>query len=309
MDIFDEKSIDPMLIAIEDEAFDDKDYIYELKMDGVRCIAYIDTHKIEFRNKRHLNLSAKFPELKNCYKNVKKKCILDGELYIYKDGKVNFFEVQKRCLTSNTFKIHMMSKEMPATFTAFDILYLEDQEVMNQSLMKRKQLLKNLIKEDERINQSRYIETKGIMLYEKTKQLGLEGIVAKRKDSVYKMGKRTKDWIKCKHLIEDDYVICGYLKKEKGIISLIIGQYDNQMLVYKGHVTLGVNISYIERHTKKVNTHEFMKYKENEDAIWIKPYLVGIIKFMEYTKNNSLRQPVFKGYRDDKLPEECIVKK
>lgn len=309
MDIFDEKSIDPMLIAIEDEAFDDKDYIYELKMDGVRCIAYIDTHKIEFRNKRHLNLSAKFPELKNCYKNVKKKCILDGELYIYKDGKVNFFEVQKRCLTSNTFKIHMMSKEMPATFTAFDILYLEDQEVMNQSLMKRKQLLKNLIKEDARINQSRYIETKGIMLYEKTKQLGLEGIVAKRKDSVYKRGKRTKDWIKCKHLIEDDYVICGYLKKEKGIISLIIGQYDNQMLVYKGYVTLGVNISYIERHTKKVNTHEFMKYKENEDAIWIKPYLVGIIKFMEYTKNNGLRQPVFKGYRDDKLPEECIVKK
>lgn len=307
MSVYEDKNIDPMLIGIEDVAFDSENYIYELKMDGVRCIAYIDENGVDLRNKRHLALLPKFPELKNIYKNVKKKCILDGELYIYKNRKVDFFEVQKRCLTSNPFKIRIMSTENKAAYMAFDILYLEDKDVMKKTLMERKKLLHTLIKENEYINESRFIEKEGIMFFEKTKELELEGMVAKRKDSLYYTDKRTKDWIKCKNLLDEDYVVCGYIQKEKGTISLVLGQYDNNMLIDKGHVTLGVSLSYIEKNAKKTNRNPFNNDKGDSSTIWIAPHLVGTVKFMEYTANGGLRQPVFKGFREDKLPEECVI--
>lgn len=307
--MFDDKDIKPMLIGIEQPAFNDPDFIYELKLDGVRCIAYIDKDKVELRNKRNLKLIQKFPELKNIYQQAKKRCILDGELYVYKDGKPDFFEIQKRTLSSDRFKIQLASKKYPATFTAFDVLYVDNKLLIDRPLIERKKILNKLITENDRFNISRYIETNGIELFNLTTKNDLEGIVAKRKDSKYFLDKRSKDWIKCKNLIDEDYVIVGYIIKEKGMVSLVLAQYDNHDLTYKGHVTLGVSLSYLNSHSQKTNTCPFsMIPKGNEDAIWIHPFLVGSVKFMEYTENGGLRQPVFKGFRDDKTPEECIVK-
>lgn len=307
--MFDDKDIKPMLIGIEQPAFNDPDFIYELKLDGVRCIAYIDKDKVELRNKRNLKLTQKFPELKNIYQQAKKRCILDGELYVYKDGKPDFFEIQKRTLSSDRFKIQLASKKYPATFTAFDVLYVDNKLLIDRPLIERKKILNKLISENDRFNISRYIETNGIELFNLTTKNDSEGIVAKRKDSKYFLDKRSKDWIKCKNLIDEDYVIVGYIIKEKGMVSLVLAQYDNHDLTYKGHVTLGVSLSYLNSHSQKTTTCPFsMIPKGNEDAIWIHPFLVGSVKFMEYTENGGLRQPVFKGFRDDKTPEECIVK-
>lgn len=307
--MFDDKDIKPMLIGIEQPAFNDPNFIYELKLDGVRCIAYIDKDKVEFRNKRNLKLTQKFPELKNIYQQAKKRCILDGELYVYKDGKTDFFEIQKRTLSSDRFKIQLSSKKYPATFTAFDVLYVDDKLLIDRPLIERKKILNKLITENDRFNISRYIETNGIELFDLTTKNDLEGIVAKRKDSKYFLDKRSKDWIKCKNLIDEDYVIVGYIIKEKGMVSLVLAQYDNHDLIYKGHVTLGVSLSYLNSHSQKTNICPFLMIpKGNEDAIWIHPFLVGSVKFMEYTENGGLRQPVFKGFRDDKTPEECLKK-
>lgn len=306
--MFDDKDIKPMLIGLEQPAFDDEDYIYELKLDGERCIAYIDKNGVDLRNKRNLKLLAKFPELKNIYQQVKKKCILDGELYIYKDGITDFFEVQKRTLTSDKFKIQLASKKHPATFTAFDVLYVDDKSIMDKSLIARKKILDKLINENDRINISRYIEEKGIALFALTTKNNLEGIVAKKKDSKYYLNKRTKEWIKCKNMLDEDFVIVGYLLKEKGMVSLVLAQYDNDELIYKGHVTMGVSLSYINSHSKKTNKCPFAIIpKGNEDAIWIHPFLVGTVKFMEYTKSGGMRQPVFKGFREDKNANACNV--
>lgn len=307
--MFDDKDIKPMLIGIEQPAFNDPNFIYELKLDGVRCIAYIDKDKVELRNKRNLKLTQKFPELKNIYQQAKKRCILDGELYVYKDGKTDFFEIQKRTLSSDRFKIQLSSKKYPATFTAFDVLYVDDKLLIDRPLIERKKILNKLITENDRFNISRYIETNGIELFDLTTKNDLEGIVAKRKDSKYFLDKRSKDWIKCKNLIDEDYVIVGYIIKEKGMVSLVLAQYDNHDLIYKGHVTLGVSLSYLNSHSQKTNICPFLMIpKGNEDAIWIHPFLVGSVKFMEYTENGGLRQPVFKGFRDDKTPEECLKK-
>ena len=311
MDIFESKNLKPMLIGEMQDAFDSPDYIYELKLDGERCIAYLDKNSTELRNKRNLRMLQKVPELSMIYKQVKCRCILDGELIITKDGKPDFFEIRRRSLMTNAFKIKLAADKFPASFTAFDILYYEDHEVYNLPLMQRKKLLEKVVKENERIAVPRYIEERGIEFYNLAKQNELEGIVAKRKDSKYYLDKRTKDWIKIKNLLDDDFAICGYILKDKGVISIVLGQYLENELIYKGHVTLGVSTGDFKliKAVPRISTSPFNELPSgNNDAVWIKLRLVCTVKYMMKTEGGSLRQPVFKGLRNDKEPKECIVK-
>ena len=310
MDLFENKIIKPMLIVEMQEAFDSPDYIYELKLDGERCIAYLDKDVTDLRNKRNFKMLVKVPELSNIHKQVNCRCILDGELIVTKDGRPDFFEIQRRSLMSNTFKIQLASSKLPATFTAFDILYYEDHAVTDLPLMERKKLLEKTIKENERIAISRYIEERGIEFYKLAKQNQLEGIVAKRKDSKYYLDKRTKDWVKIKNLLDDDFVVCGYIFKENAVISIVLGQYSNKKLVYKGHVTLGISTTDFKliKSIPEIRTQPFNELPpSNDNAVWVEPSLVCTVKFMMKTANGSLRQPVFKGLRDDKEPKDCIV--
>ena len=129
-DIFEQKAIKPMLIGSSSEAFDSEDYIFELKLDGERCLAYLDPQQgTDLRNKRNLKMLSKVPELKDIHNQVKMRCIFDGELIVIKDGKPDFFEIQRRSLTSNKFKIQLQANKYPASFTAFDILFYDDHEV------------------------------------------------------------------------------------------------------------------------------------------------------------------------------------
>ncbi|MBW9155935.1 ATP-dependent DNA ligase [Clostridium tagluense] len=310
MDLFQSKNIKPMLIGEMQEAFNNPDYIYELKLDGERCIAYLDKDATELRNKRNIKMLVKVPELSTIHKQVKQRCILDGELIVIKDGKPDFFEIRRRSLMSNTFKIRLASSRLPASFTAFDILYYNDHSVIDLPLMKRKKLLEKVIIENERIATSRYIEEHGIQFYQLAKQNELEGIVAKRKDSKYYCDKKTKDWIKIKYLLDDDFVVCGYIFKENGVISIVLGQYSGKELVYKGHVTLGISTEDFKliESMPRISAQPFNELSPgNDTAVWIEPNLVCIVKFMMKTSNGSLRQPIFKGLRDDKDPTDCTI--
>lgn len=304
---FDNLIVSPMLIGKEQPPFDDKDYIYELKLDGIRILAYLNT-ETKILNKRGLNHTDKFPELKQLHTYVKHPCILDGELFIYHDDEINFFEIQRRALLNDPFKIRIAAHQLPASFTAFDILYDNDHWVIDEPLMSRKKRLSSIVKkENARFSISRYIEESGTSLYQLTQQKQLEGIVAKRKDSLYRLHHRTKDWIKCKNLIEDDFIICGYIEKERGIISFILGQYSNHILIYRGHVTMGASLSFFKDFSVQKGSCPFHPLpKGNEDAIWLKPTLVAIVKYMMETKQGSLRQPVLKAIRNDKDPKECL---
>jgi len=299
-----------MLIGESDEPFDSPDYIFELKLDGERCIAYLDSSTTELRNKRNLKMLGKVPELSDIYKQANNRCILDGELIVVKDGKPDFFEIQKRSLMSNNFKIQLAASKCPASYAAFDILYYRDCEVTGLPLMERRKLLEKTIAENERLAVSRYIEEHGVEFYKLAEQNRLEGIVAKKKDSKYYLGKRTKDWIKIKYLQDDDFVICGYIHKEQGVISIVLGQYDNGLLIYKGHVTLGLSNADFQtiNSMPKISKPDFIEIPSgNNNAVWIEPELVCTVKYMMKTSTGSMRQPVFKGLRNDKSPGECIV--
>lgn len=310
-DIFESKNISPMLIGEMREAFDGEDYIFELKLDGERCLAYLDpVQGTELRNKRNMRMNTKVPELSEIHKQVKRRCILDGELVVIKDGKPDFFEIQRRSLTENEFKIHLQSKRFPAVFTAFDIIYNNNSDISSLPLIERKAILDETVIENDRLAVSRYIEKRGIEFYKISEENDLEGIVAKRKDSKYYYGKRTKDWIKIKNLKDEDFVICGYIIKENNIISIVLGQYYNDILVYRGHVTLGISSGdyRIISGAEKLSKSPFISCPSgNENAVWIKPVYVCTVKYMMKTESGTMRQPVFKGIRNDKEPKECIV--
>jgi len=187
MDIFESKNIKPMLISEMTEPFNNPDWIYELKLDGIRCVAYLDRHTMEteLRNKRNLRLLPKVPELTDICLNIKERCILDGELVILKNGVPDFFELQRRVLTSNSFKIQISSDKYPASFVAYDILYLKDRELIDLPLLERKAILSDTVIETPRLAVSRYIPEKGIELFEVAKSKNLEGVIAKKNDSRY----------------------------------------------------------------------------------------------------------------------------
>lgn len=311
MDIYEEKGIKPMLISEQKKAFDSLDWIYEVKLDGIRCIAYLDSEDgTDLRNKRDKKLLPHAPELYDIHKQVKRKCILDGELFILNNGVTDFYEIQRRALMTDPFKIKLSAGKFPATFTAYDIIYDTDHLVMDLPLMERKDLLSDIIMENDRINVSRYIEENGIAFFEAAKQQGLEGVVAKRKDSKYYFGKRTKDWIKFKVMETEDCIICGYIKKANNMTSLILGQYDGQRLIYKGHVTLGVSLRNLKEYSIRIKDRSPFENPPvgNDGAVWIEPELVCIVESMP-TDKGSFRQPVFKGIRNDKCPLECQLRK
>lgn len=303
-----------MLIGKEMAPFDDPNYIYELKWDGERCVAYLEPGRPpELRNKRNVRMLSKVPELAVISKQVKKRCILDGELFILKDSRPDFSLIQRRSLMSDRFKIELDSKHNPATFSAFDVLYYDCQETMLLPLMERKALLDKSIMDGPRMAISRYVEGQGTSLFNFAAERGLEGIVAKVKDSIYIQDKRTTDWIKMKVMMEEDYVVCGYILKSNHMTSIILGQYRGNTLIYKGHVTMGVSgqaFDIISRHPT-LPSAPFIAYPAghgNDRAIWLSPDLVCIVKFMHHTKSGGMRQPVFKGLRFDKTAAECIEK-
>lgn len=296
---FNSKNIKPMLIGREEEPFDSKDYIYELKWDGERCIAFLDPKSgTELRNKRNVKMLPKVPELAEIHKQAKVRCILDGELMILKDGKPDFFEIQRRSLTTNKFKIELASKKYPATFVAYDILYYKDKDVTGLTLMERKVLLQKALKESERLALSRYIENKGVEFFKLAEAQELEGIVAKRKDSIYIQDKRTKQWAKIKYLKDEDFYICGYILKGNNMISLVLGDYEDNVLVYKGHVTMGVGqstLAVLQQLPKWHPPEQTPPGHSNEDAVWVQPIMRGTVRYMPRVGSEGRHQSVFKG--------------
>lgn len=299
MDMFDKRDIKPMLIKKQVEAFDSLDYIFEIKFDGIRCVAYLDDSEVDLRNKRNKRMLPHTPELSDINKQVKEKCILDGELFVLKNGITDFYEIQRRALLTDPFKIRLAAAKYPACFIAYDILYYKDKDITLMPLMERKRCLEEAVSENNYISVSRFIENDGIKLFELVKKRGLEGIVAKKKDSLYWQGKRSKDWIKCKVMNTEECFICGYIPGDKNMTSFVLGQYDEDRLVYKGHVSLGVSLRVLNQHKYKVINYSPFGYipAGNENAIWLAPELVCIVESMPTEKGN-FRLPVFRGIRN-----------
>lgn len=304
-DLFEDKNVSPMLLY-ETQPFDDENYIYELKLDGIRCLAYIDGNFVVLQNKRHKDVTAIYPELSQMNRCVRRRVILDGELVVLnEDGKPDFYALQRRSLMTDSFKISLAAKSNPVQFVAYDIIYYDCTDLTDKPLMERKKILSDAVSEGNNLTISRYIEKNGIAFFELAKSRELEGIVAKRKDGLYHIGRRTRDWLKIKVMQDEDLLILGYQPDEDGDVKdLILGYYDEDgKLQCRGKVYLGISkeersiIAQFAK-TNTVKNSWFPKYK---NAVWLKPHLVGTAHFMHETESGGMRQPVWKGLRFDKI--------
>ena len=202
---------------------------------------------------------------------------------------------------SDRFKIELGAAKLPASFIAYDCLQVGDRILLDVPLMERKGILADLIAEDGRFAVSRFIPEKGINLFQMTVQQELEGVVAKRKNSLYHMGKRTRDWIKFKWMADEDFVICGYVSGK--MPSLILGEVVSGELKYAGTVTMGVrreDLKYLKKGACPLKDRP----KEKAEIVWCIPEMVCTVEYMPNTKD-ALRQPVFKGIRSDVMNQFC----
>ena len=272
-------------------------------------------------NRRGIWFHDRYPELRDIWKNVKaKRVVLDGELVVFKEGKPDFYALAEREHVEEKMRIELLSKIMPATLIVFDILHKDGEDLINLPLIERKKILEEVVEENERIVISTYVIGKGKKFFEEVKKRGLEGVMAKKLDSTYQLGKRSKDWLKIKYLKTLDCIICGFTEgtgwREEYFGALLCGIYYQGKLLYIGRVGTGWNEEDLKQLTSllkklEIDKNPFDVFEEEPSIVekvhWVKPKLVAEIKFMNLSEDLKMRAPSFKRLRDDKKPGECIL--
>lgn len=295
MNIYENQDFIPMLLSKTKKPFDDSNYIFELKFDGIRSLIFAEPNKIIIKNRKKIILNDKYPDLLNIKNYVKKKVIFDGEIVSLINGIPDFEKAKTRALLKNKSKINYHAKNFPATFIAFDILY-EDKDLTDLPLIERKNIL-NKYKNRSNFIKIDYIEKKGKDLYKLVVKNNLEGIVAKKIDSKYQINKRSKDWIKIKNLLDEDYYICGYNEKEDNFVaSLLLGKKIKNSMKLIGSVTIGKKKPEYSL-IKKISIDKNPLIKK-EGYINIIPILKCTVEFIDKTEKGGLRQPKFKELKE-----------
>ncbi len=313
-DLFDVK-IHPMLAVLQPEPFDSEDHIFELKWDGTRALGFLSPDgKVKFQNRRLYDITHRYPEI---HPDVGgHKAILDGEIVVMREGRPSFMGLQDREHASSRFTIRLRSKESPATYVVFDILYLDGKELVALPLMERKEILRTTVQTSERVTLSDYIEREGRAYYQAIVERGLEGIIAKRKGSRYALGRRTRDWLKVKKRETIDAVVCGLTEgegvREDTFGSLILGVYDGPAMRYIGRVGTGfsddLRRDLLRRCEALLGDRLFASEPDMTEPVklWMRPGLVVEARYLEMTPDGMLRAPSFGRIREDKRPEECM---
>src|SRR5215207_449325 len=239
--------IKPMLSTLVDKPFDSKDWVFEIKWDGVRSILLLHKKKgiLELQSRNGKLITHRYPELvkeltytsssssTSSVIKCKESAILDGEIVVLdkKNGIPNFQSHQRRMNVDFIKEIESLSKEIPATYYFFDILYLDGINLQGLPFLERRRILSDIITEgNARIKISHFIEEQGQEVFDKTKSMGLEGLIAKHKSSKYVQGIRSRDWLKIKHIKTQDCVVIGYTRgegnRENYFGSLLLAVYD-----------------------------------------------------------------------------------
>lgn len=303
------------MLAVSAKPFDSTNYIFEVKWDGYRGLAYLDG-RTTMRSRNLIDFTGKFPELAGLHLKVKKTpAILDGEIVVFENGKPSFSGLQSRGRLSGIKRTGRAYVERPAVFIAFDVLYSNGKPVMEMPLGKRKELLEDMVEPGEEIVVSQYVSRDGRDFFSVCVEKGLEGVVAKKLDSIYLPGRRSSNWQKFRHTREADLVICGYQYGTAGrcLGSLVLGGYREGKLVYQGKVGTGFSereagVLLEGLHKLEVPVETLVAPREERRyTSWVRPLLVCSVEYLALTAEGYLRHPVYKGIRLDKLPEECPV--
>jgi bifunctional non-homologous end joining protein LigD len=313
-------AIHPMLASIIEKPFDDPDWLFEIKWDGYRAIAFIENGKVRLVSRNQNDLTPRYPELRELPNLLHaNNAILDGEVVVLDEqGRSSFSLMQQRTGIRSHGRQAAPKSDLPVIYYAFDLLYLDGYDLRRVALDDRKRALQEVLTSGGLARYSDHYAGQGVALFEAAKQKGLEGIIAKRRNSCYEE-RRSREWLKIKITQTIDCVIGGYTEPEgtrKYFGSLVLGLYnDKKQLIHVGNAGTGFNhatLKQIWETLKEIETdrNPFTGPVEAKRVHWVKPVLVAEVKFSEWTHETSdgglkLRAPVFLSLREDKNPEEC----
>jgi bifunctional non-homologous end joining protein LigD len=302
------RDVKPMLTTLIEAPFDDERWLFELKWDGYRAIAVVETDDVTLTSRNGNDLLPQFPEMKQLARAFRSlPVVVDGELCVIDaEGKPDFQALQAR---DKPIPGHTRRRASPVTFVVFDLLYADGRDLRTRPLEERKRLLESIVVPDRGVLYSKHVIAKGTELFTLAERRGLEGIVGKVRESPYR-STRSREWVKIKAKQRQEFVIGGWTeprgsRKEFG--ALLVGYYEDGELRYAGHVgtgydaqrlrQVGAKLRPLERKTSPFAT---TPPKSNAPAHWVKPELVCEVAFAEWTRDGILRAPVFLGLRGDK---------
>jgi bifunctional non-homologous end joining protein LigD len=308
--------IPPMKPKLLEEAPTGGDWVYELKFDGFRIIAVKNGDKVSLVSRNGNELAARFPEVADAVRALPvNDCVIDGEVVALDDKGRSSFQLLQA--------LEMEGRKSPTYYYVFDLLQTAGKALTGQPLERRKELLQRVCdRADEVIRYSGEVGSDPEPLLNQVKQLGLEGLIGKRRGSVYEPDRRSGLWIKLKVLNEQEFVIGGYTPpggSRKHFGALLVGYYEGKKLLFAGKVGTGFNAKSLAA------LHQRFKAEERPDCpfadlpskqggqwvqgitpammkrcTWVNPVFVCQLKFAEWTRDAKLRQPVFLGMREDK---------
>ena len=293
-----------MLASTGKEVFDSTDWLYELKLDGYRAIAETGPEAVQLYSRNGLSFLEKYPPLVKALQKIKHSAILDGEIVVLNEkGFPDFQQLQH-------YEEHPQAH---IVYYVFDLLMLNGIDTTSLELVQRKELLKKLVGKHATIRYCDHIENEGTAFYHQVVAQQLEGIMAKKKDSGYHPGLRSKNWLKIKHVQTQEAIIAGFTEPKGSrqyFGALILGQHNGQELSYIGHTGTGFTTTSLrELHTLLqpliTKTSPFKaRIKVNAPLKWVKPKIVVEVKFTEMTDADNMRHPVFLRLRPDKNVQE-----
>jgi bifunctional non-homologous end joining protein LigD len=305
--------LQPMLATVTDQPFSDPGWLFEIKWDGIRALAWIEDGTLTLRSRTGVDITGRYPELTSlpdaC---IARQAILDGEIVALDAlGRSDFERLQERMHVRAPGQ--NLVSQIPVVYFAFDLLYCDGYDLRQAPLLERKQLLQRLLHKSERFRYSDHQLERGKELFDGVKEMGLEGIVGKRIDSPY-VSNRSLHWLKLKAKKTLDAVIGGWTESRaaaRPFGALLLGLYQGKKLRFIGHVGSGFDAKKLEELSRRLKEPAFPACpfdtppETNEKPFWVSPSLVVRVEFSGWTEEHSLRHPVFLALRHDMRPTDC----
>jgi DNA ligase D-like protein (predicted ligase) len=295
-----------MKAVLTDEPFDDPNWIFERKLDGIRCLAHRDDGgRVRLLSRTDRDMTGQFPEIAEALDAQPcEDFVIDGEVVAFQDGITSFSRLQRR------------GRQRVSVFLyVFDVMRLEGRDVRDLPLRERKALLRRTLHFDGPLRLSTHRNEHGTKLFREACRQGLEGLIAKRADSPYLSGGRSRDWLKLKCHAEQELVIGGFTAPQGSRTdfgALLVGYREDEKLRYAGKVGTGFDRATLETLGRR------LRELERDDppfadvhpiprgTHWVEPELVAQIGFAEWTRDGRLRHPRYLGLREDKPAREVV---
>lgn len=309
------KKVTPMLATLVDKPFDEPGWLYEVKWDGYRAIAMLNKGTVTLISRNNIPFNEKFYPVSDALKELKLNAVLDGEVVVLNDKGVAHF---------GSLQNWRSEADGELVYYVFDILWLDGYNLEALPLTERRKILKEHLPETDTIRYSESFDSSATEFLKAATEMGMEGIMAKRAESVYLEGERSRDWLKIKSNQRHEVVIGGFTQNEgspKKFSALLVGVFENGKLQYTGKIGTGFNTAMqdemMQVMKKKITTKvpftetpdvekpsRFRPNPPKAKVTWLKPELVCEVSYTEMTSDGVMRHPSFEGMRTDKKAKD-----